>query len=299
MSELLVVGSIAFDTIETPHGRAERVLGGSANYFSLAASLLTKINLVGVVGQDFPEAHLDFLRARGISCDGVERREGETFNWTGRYEGDMNEAQTLEVNLNVFGNYLPTIPESYRKSPYVFLANGSPDTQKHVLGQLDSPKFVMADTMNLWISTQHASLLDLLKRVDALILNDGEAKMLTDESSTVVAGKRILDLGPMLVIIKKGEHGAVILARDYELVCPAYPLETVKDPTGAGDSFAGGVMGYLSFVDDISIRSQKRALKYGTVMSSYNCEDFSISRLKTLSRADVERRLAEFQDMLI
>ena len=299
MTELLVVGSIAFDTIETPHGRAERVLGGSANYFSLAASLLTKVNLVGVVGQDFPADHLEFLRNRGINTDGVDRRDGETFNWTGKYEGDMNEAQTLEVNLNVFGDYLPTIPEHYRKSPYVFLANASPDTQKHVLGQLDSPKFVMADTMNLWISTQHASLLDLLKRVDALILNDGEAKMLTDEDSTVVAGKRILDMGPMLVIIKKGEHGAIILARDYELVCPAYPLETVKDPTGAGDSFAGGVMGYLAFVDDLSLRSQKRALKYGTVMSSYNCEDFSISRLKTLTRSDIERRFAEFQDMLL
>lgn len=299
MSSLLVVGSIAFDSIETPHGKAPRVLGGSANYFSLAASLLTQVKLVGVVGEDFPREHIEFLSSRGIYTQGVETRPGKTFFWSGKYQGDMNEAITLEVDLNVFGDYLPTIPESYRNAEYVFLANGSPDTQKHVLGQLERPKFVMADTMNLWISTTRESLLDLLKRVDALILNDGEAKLLTDESSTVRAGKRILDLGPMMVIIKKGEHGAVILAKDYELVCPAYPLETVKDPTGAGDSFAGGFMGYLALVDDLSLKSQKRALKYGTVMSSYNCEDFSINRIKTLTRADIERRLAQFEDMLI
>lgn len=298
-SSLLVVGSIAFDSIETPHGRVSNVLGGSANYFSLAASLLNPINLVGVVGEDFPKEHLDYLASRNINTAGVETRTGKTFFWSGKYEGDMNEAITLEVDLNVFGDYLPTIPESYKDSKYVFLANAAPDTQKHVLSQLNNPKFVLADTMNLWISTTRESLLELLKRVDAIILNDGEAKLLTDEASTVRAGKKILDLGPMMVIIKKGEHGAVILAKEFEFVCPAFPLEEVKDPTGAGDSFAGGFMGYLSLVDDLSGKSLKKALKYGTVMSSYNCEDFSIQRVKTLTRSDVERRLAIFEDMLI
>ena len=296
---LLVVGSIAFDSIETPAGRVDNVLGGSANYFSLAASLLGKVNLVGVVGEDFPQEHLDFLQSRNIDIAGVEKHDGKTFSWKGRYEGAMNEAETLEVHLNVFGDYMPNIPAAFRKSPYVFLANAHPKTQLHVLGQMENPKFVVADTMNLWISTERDSLLELLKRVDALVLNDGEAKMLTDSHSTVAAGQKILSHGPYLVVIKKGEHGALLLAKDFELVCPAYPLSEVKDPTGAGDSFAGGFVGYLSWVDQPhELKSLKKALKYGTVMSSYNCEDFSVERLRNLSRADVERRLAKFEDML-
>jgi sugar/nucleoside kinase (ribokinase family) len=297
---LLAVGSLAFDSIETPAGRRDHILGGSANYFSLAASLLRPLMLVGVVGDDFPESHVKALQERGVDTQGIDRRAGEkTFSWTGKYEGDMNEAETLEVHLNVFGDYLPNLPDAYKSADYVFLANGAPDTQKHVLAQLEQPKFVVADTMNLWIQTTKESLLDLLKRVDALILNDGEAKMLTGEASTLPAALKILEMGPTFVVCKKGEHGAILVGQDLSLSCPAYPLSTVVDPTGAGDSFAGGFMGYLALVDDLSPTSLKRAMKYGTVLSSYNCEDFGPDKLMSLSRADIERRLALFEEMMV
>ncbi|MBM4087777.1 MAG: sugar kinase [Planctomycetes bacterium] len=295
MSKLLVVGSVAIDSIETPHGKAPNVQGGSAVYFSYAASFFNPVRLVGVVGQDFPKAFEDVLAARKIDLRGLERADGKTFRWSGRYEGAMNSAETLSVELNVFGNFEPKIPQAFRDSQFVFLANGGPDTQRHVLEQMRKPRFTLADTMNLWISETRPQLLKLLKLVDGIVLNDGEARMLTGESNLIKAGRAVRQLGPNTVIIKKGEHGSLLVDKDGLFGLPAYPAERVVDPTGAGDSFAGGLMGYLARQGKVTDANLRRAIAYGTVTASFTIEDFSLNRLRQIKLADIQRRFREFR----
>src|SRR4051794_15564713 len=246
---LLVVGSIALDSVETPHGVVDDALGGSATYFSYAASFFTPVRLVGVVGEDFPGEHRQLLEGRNIDTSGlIIEKGGLTFRWRGKYEGDMNTAQTLEVHLNVLGTFNPDLSPEFAETPFVFLANGSPAMQRRVLAQARNRKLAVADTMNFWIETQRDELYALLREVDGLVLNDGEARMLTEEVNLVRAGWKVLDLGPKFVIIKKGEHGAMFLSAEETYVMPAYPVGDVVDPTGAGDSFAGGFMGYLASI---------------------------------------------------
>lgn len=294
-SSLLVVGTVAFDTVETPHGRAERALGGSATYFSYAASFFAPVRLVSVIGSDFPDSHVTMLQQRGIDTTGLVRAAGKTFAWSGRYEGDMNEAKTLDVQLNVYGDFSPELPAAFRDSQYVFLANGSPDSQRSVLEQVSKPAFVMADTMNHWITTAPDGLKALLPRIDALVLNEGEAKMLSGERNLVAAGEHILGMGPRTVIIKKGEYGSFLLCRDgSRFAIPAFPVGAVKDPTGAGDSFAGGVMGYLTRTGTSDAASIRRAMVFGTVMSSFVVEDFSLEPFRRIDEAAMWQRYHDF-----
>lgn len=292
---VLVVGSIAFDSIETPHGRRENAIGGSATYFAYAAAHFTSVRCVSVIGEDFPAAALDAMKARGIDLSGVEVvKGGKTFRWSGRYHADMNTRDTLATELNTFGQFKPRIPQSFRSTPFLFLANGGPDTQASVLDQVERPAFVVADTMNLWIDIQKDNLLALLKRVDGIILNDEEARMLTGESNLIAAGEKVLGLGPRVVLLKKGEHGCFLFSHFVKFALPAYPTSRVIDPTGAGDSFAGGFMGFLASSGAVSLGNMKRAMAYGTVTASLNVEDFSVDALARSDRAAVERRYAEF-----
>jgi len=287
---VLVVGSVAFDTIETPHGKRERCLGGSAAYFGLAARLFTSVRLVSVVGEDFPDEHHQFLSRAGIDLAGLERKPGKTFAWSGRYSSDMNSRTTLSVELNTFGDFSPKVPAAYAGTRLVFLANGSPHTQAAVLDQMHDPRFVVADTMNLWIETEKDALLALLRRVDGLVLNDEEARMLTGETNLIRAGQRVLALGPKLVILKKGEHGVFLFSTFFQFALPAYPTSAVIDPTGAGDSFAGGFMGYLAGQDTLNVGHMKRAMAYGTVAARVTVEGLGVDALAACDRAKVERR---------
>lgn len=295
MSSLLVVGTVALDTVETPFGRAEGALGGSATYFSYSASFFTPVRLVSVIGDDFPDEHVAMLRERGIDVGGLSRVSGRTFAWSGRYEGDMNEAETVDVHLNVYGDFKPVLPDGYRDSEFVFLANGSPESQISVLDQVLAPRLVVADTMNLWIETAREGLLELLKRIDLLVLNEGEAKLLSGEVNLVAAGEKILEFGPRVVVIKKGEYGAFLLSRDgSRFAIPAFPVASVRDPTGAGDSFAGGMLGYLTktgATDDAAVR---RAMVFGTVMSSFVVEDFSLAAFQRIDQDAMWHRYHEF-----
>ena len=295
---LLVVGSIAFDSIKTPTEEVQGVLGGSAVYFSLAARFLAPVRVVGVVGGDFPPEHLALLGDRGIDTGGIEVADGKTFRWSGEYFDGMNRRETLSVDLNVFADFRPKIPEGFRDSRFVFLANGSPVTQMSVLEQVRNPSFVMADTMDLWIRTARADLEALLRRVDGLVINDDEALLLTEERNLVRAGRAVLRLGPRLVVVKKGEHGAVLFTADAVVPLPAYPLEVVRDPTGAGDSFAGGLMGCLARAGDVTPGRVKSALAAGTVIASFTVEDFGVRRLLSASAEEVEARLRDYRSLL-
>jgi sugar/nucleoside kinase (ribokinase family) len=296
---LLVVGSVALDSVETPHGVVENALGGSATFFSYASSYFTPVRLVGVVGEDFPKAHREMLESRRVDTSGlVIQKGGKTFHWKGRYEGDMNTAQTLEVHLNVLGTFDPDLSPQFADSEFVFLANGSPSMQRKVLSQAKKRNLAVADTMNFWIETQRDELYSLLREVDGLVLNDGEARMLTEQINLVRAGWKVLDLGPQFVIIKKGEHGALFLSRSQTFVMPAYPVAEVVDPTGAGDSFAGGFMGYLASVGNADMASLKKAMAYGTVVASLAVEDFSLRRFQRTDREEIDRRLAAYQEMM-
>jgi sugar/nucleoside kinase (ribokinase family) len=296
---LLVVGSVAFDTVETPHGVVERALGGSATFFSYSASFFTPVRLVGVVGEDFPAEHRALLEGRKVDTSGlVVEKGGKTFHWKGRYQGDMNTAETLEVHLNVLGTFNPDLSPAFAETPFVFLANGSPSMQRKVLSQAKNRKLAVADTMNFWIETQREELYALLKEVDGLVLNDGEARMLTEEVNLVRAGYKVLELGPKFVIIKKGEHGAMFLSKDETYVMPAFPVADVVDPTGAGDSFAGGFMGYLAATGKTDAAALKTAMAYGTVVASFAVEDFSLYRFQRIERADIDRRLAAYRAMM-
>ncbi len=291
MVDLLVVGTVAFDDIETPHGTVKDALGGSATYFSYAASFFTKVALVGAVGEDFPEEHLDLLRSRDIDMEGLRRIEGKkTFHWSGKYVGDMNSAETLDTKLNVLENYKPAVPDDHQKTPFVFLANGEPTLQLSVLDQVKSPKFLVCDTMNLWIDTALDSLMEVFQRVDGVIINDGEAKMLTGENNIVAAGRRVAEMGPATVVIKRGEFGSCLFSPEGYFAIPAFPVSAVVDPTGAGDSFAGGVMGYLASGGVADFAGLKKAMAYGTVVSSFNVEGFSLESFKRISRGDIESR---------
>ena len=292
---VLVVGSTAFDDVETPHGKRESCLGGSSTYFSLAAALFTEVRLVSVVGDDFPDESRQLLAQRGVRLDGLEIKPGKTFRWSGRYSADMNSRKTLDVQLNTFGDFKPVVPEAFRDTAYVFLANGAPSTQASVLEQTEDPDFVVADTMDLWIDTARDSLLALLGRIDGLILNDEEAKMLSGESNLIRAGRKVLEFGPKLVILKKGEHGCFLFSNFFHYAMPAYPTERVVDPTGAGDSFAGGFMGFLATCGTLSLWNMKRAVAFGTVAASLTVEGFGVDRIATATRADVDRR---YQDLL-
>jgi cytidine kinase len=296
---LLVVGSIALDSVETPTDRRDDVLGGSAVYFSYAASYFTPVRLVGVVGEDWPREHTELLTARRIDTSGLETVPGaKTFRWRGKYLPNMNDRETLEVHLNVFGDFNPKLPEAFRSSRYLFLANGSPILQMRVLEQVPDAELCVADTMDLWINIQHDELLELLKRLDGIVLNDSEAKLLTDDENLVRAGHKVREMGPKFVVIKKGEHGAMFFSRDETYVMPAYPTPNVIDPTGAGDSFAGGMMGYLAECGRIDPRTLKKALAYGTVVASFNVEDFSLQRMRRIERSHVDARLEEYRRML-
>lgn len=293
---IVVVGSVALDSIETPFGKVERALGGSATYFSIAASFFHPVRLVAIVGEDFSEDHLKLLESHGVDLEGLVRAKGKTFHWKGRYN-DLNVAETLATELNVYADFDPELPERYRESEYIFLANINPDLQLKVLNQVRSPKLVACDTMNLWINTAPDDLMEVLKRVDLLIINDSEAKMIAGEENLIAASRKLLEIGPERVIVKKGEHGAVSLTSKSFFAIPAYPVERVVDPTGAGDSFAGGLIGYLASTGRSDEESWRRAIAYGTVLASFNVEDFSLRRISSISREEIEKRLDQLREM--
>ncbi|MAD79978.1 MAG: PfkB family carbohydrate kinase [Pirellulaceae bacterium] len=297
---LLVVGSVALDSVETPTAKRDDILGGSAVFFSYAASYFTPVKLVSVVGEDWPNEHTELLQQRNIDTSGLEVRAGaETFRWRGKYQPNMNDRDTLEVHLNVFGEFDPVLAEEFRRSKFVFLANGSPIVQAKVLDQVTDAQLTVADTMDLWIREQNDELRALLKRIDGLVLNDSEAKLLTGEENLVLAGHKVREMGPRFVVVKKGEHGAMFFSKYETYVLPAYPTEQVIDPTGAGDSFAGGMMGFLAEQDDFEPVTLKRAMAYGILVASYNVEDFSLDRMQRIERDDIERRMEKYQKMLL
>ena len=295
---VLVVGSVALDSVETPFGKADDVLGGSATFFSAAASLLTPVQLVGVIGTDYPEERLAALAARGVDLAGLERADGQSFRWRGRYRHDLNSAETLETHLGVFSRFSPKIPSQFRNAPFVFLGNIDPRLQLDVLQQVDRPKLVACDTMNFWIQSRRPDLIELLKQVDLVTLNDGEARQLTEKVNLVQAAQWIMDCGPKHVIIKKGEHGAFMFNGKSIFFAPAFPLENVFDPTGAGDSFAGGFIGYLARTGDLSDANMRRAVMYGSAMGSFAVEKFSTERLMTLTRPELDARVRELRQLV-
>lgn len=295
---VLVVGSIALDTIKTPLEEHADLLGGSASYASIAASFFGNVNLVGVVGDDFPQAHIELFRTHHVDTTGLQITPGKTFRWSGEYLWDLNTRETRSVELNVFEHFTPVLPETYRDTPFVLLANIAPALQHHVLDQITAPKFIVADTMDLWIDIARDELVKLLRRVDMLILNDGEARQLTGETSLIRAGRKIREMGPSHVAIKKGEHGCLLFSPDGFFSCPAYPLEDIHDPTGAGDTFAGGLIGYLAAnAEEVTFNHLRRAVVYGSALASFNVEKFSLERLKTVTREDIVSRYQIFRDM--
>ncbi|NUR34335.1 MAG: sugar kinase [Gemmatimonadaceae bacterium] len=295
---VLVVGSVALDSVETPFGKADAVIGGSGTFFSASASHLAPVQLVGVVGDDYPLAQLDALKQRGVDMAGLEQAKGESFRWRGRYRHDLNSAETLETRLGVFSHFSPKIPAQFRSAPFVFLANIDPRLQLDVLRQVQRPKLVACDTMNFWIESRRPDIVELIKHVDLITLNDGEARQLTDCANLVKAARWIMERGPKMVIIKKGEHGAFLFKGRSIFFAPAYPLEEVFDPTGAGDSFAGGFMGYLARTGDLSDANLRRAVVYGSAMGSFAVEMFSVQRLLEITPADIATRVAEFRQLV-
>jgi sugar/nucleoside kinase (ribokinase family) len=295
---VLVVGSVALDSVETPFGKADQVIGGSGTFFSASASHLSPVQLVGVVGDDYPMAQLEPLRKRGVDMAGLEQAKGESFRWRGRYRHDLNSAETLETRLGVFSHFSPKIPPQFKSAPFVFLANIDPRLQLDVLKQVNKPKLVACDTMNFWIESRRPDIVELIKHVDLITLNDGEARQLTDCANLVKAARWIMKHGPSMVIIKKGEHGAFLFKEKSIFFAPAYPLEEVFDPTGAGDSFAGGFMGYLARTGDLSDANLRRAVVYGSAMGSFAVEKFSVQRLLEITSADIAARVSEFKRLV-
>ena len=292
---IVVVGTVAFDTVETPFGRGENVLGGSATYFSTSASFFTDVSLVAVVGEDFPDEHVRFLQSRDINTDGLQRIPGKTFHWTGKYGYDLNEAQTIDTQLNVLTEFKPDLPESYRAAEYLFLANIDPDLQMEVLEQMHRPKLVACDTMNFWISSKPEALRRVLQKVDIVVINEGEARQFTGEANLVRAARQIIALGCKRLVVKRGEYGVLMFTADSVFAAPAYPLEEVFDPTGAGDTFAGGFMGFLANTGDLSEEGLRQAIVFGSVMASFNVEDFSLDRMKRLDYKEIEARYRSFK----
>lgn len=296
---VLVVGSIALDTVKTPVEEHADLLGGSASFGAVSASFFSPVNMVGIVGTDFPKPHLELFEKRKIDTTGLQVVEGKTFRWSGEYLWDMNSRETRSVALNVFETFTPKLPDSYRKTPYILLANIAPGLQHHVLDQIEKPRFVVADTMDLWIDIALDDLLALMKRVDLLILNDSEARQLTKETSLIKAAYHILRQGPKYVAIKKGEHGCLLFGKEQFFSCPAYPLEDIKDPTGAGDTFAGGLAGYLASLDgqEVTFDHLRLGVVYGSVLASFNVESFSMDRLKAITMDDITERYRMFRLM--
>jgi sugar/nucleoside kinase (ribokinase family) len=294
---LLVVGSVAFDSIQTPHGYAEGVLGGSATFFSVAASWFAPVSVVAVVGEDFDAEHLRVFRSRAIDTTGIERVPGRTFRWRGEYAGSMNEAQTLETQLNVFERFAPKIPPSYLDSEFVFLGNIDPVLQLHVRQQLPKARLAALDTMNFWIQGKLENLKKTLAAVDVLVVNEGEARMLSGDHNLKKAAKAIREMGPRIVVIKRGEHGVTLFAQGSIFSAPGYPLDVVHDPTGAGDTFAGGFMGHLARTADLSDANFRRAVVFGSVMASFAVEEFGLGRLLRLTRQEIDTRYREFKTL--
>ena len=294
---ILVVGTVAFDSIETPRGSAERVLGGSASYFAVAASFFSPVKIVGVVGEDFPEDYLEIFSQRGVDLQGLKRAPGETFHWRGRYHEDLNVRDTVELRLNVLTGFSPTLPESYRDAEYVFLGNIDPGMQIEVLSQLRRMRLVACDTMDHWIQGSGEALRKLLRRIEMLIINDSEARLLSGEHNIVRAARSILKMGPKVVLIKRGEYGVLQFSDSSIFSTPAYPLEEVFDPTGAGDSFAGGFLGHLARSGDHGQGGLRRAIVYGSVVASFTVEDFGLQRLTRLSVEEIEERYQRFIDL--
>jgi len=292
---IVVVGTVAFDTVETPFGRGDNVLGGSATYFSTSASFFTDVSLVAVVGEDFPDEHVAFLQSRDINTDGLQRIPGKTFHWTGKYGYDLNEAQTLDTQLNVLMEFKPNLPEAYRDAEYLFLANIDPELQMEVLEQVRQPKLIACDTMNFWISSKPEALRRVLQKVDIVVINEGEARQFTGEANLVKAARQIIALGCKRLVVKRGEYGVLMFTADTLFAAPAYPLEEVFDPTGAGDTFAGGFMGYLANTGDLSEEGIRQAIVFGSVMASFNVEDFSLNRMKRLDYKEIEARYKSFK----
>jgi sugar/nucleoside kinase (ribokinase family) len=295
---VLVVGSVALDSVETPFGKADNVIGGSGTFFSASACHLSPVQLVGVVGNDYPMEQLEPLKRCGVDMAGLEQADGDSFRWRGRYRHDLNSAETLETHLGVFSHFSPKIPDQFRNAPFVFLANIDPRLQLDVLKQVQRPTMVACDTMNFWIESRRPDIVELIKHVDLITLNDGEARQLTDCYNLVKAARWIMDHGPKMVIIKKGEHGAFLFKRDSIFFAPAYPLESVFDPTGAGDSFAGGFMGYLARTGDLSDANLRRAVVYGSAMGSFAVEKFSVQRLLEITTHDIAERVADFRRLV-
>lgn len=294
---ILVVGTVAFDSIETPSGSAERVLGGSASYFAVAASFFAPVRIVGVVGKDFPEDYLDLFKHRGIDLEGLKRESGDTFHWRGRYHEDLNVRDTIELHLNVLTGFDPRLPESYRDAEYVFLGNIDPEMQLEVLRQLRCFRLVGCDTMDHWINNSGRALANVLGKIEMLVINDSEARLLSGEHNIVRAGRAIQKMGPKTILIKRGEYGVLQFSGDSMFAVPAYPLEEVFDPTGAGDSFAGGFIGQLARSADSGRGAVRRAIVYGSVVASFTVEDFGLKRLTALSMDEVEERYRRFVEL--
>jgi len=293
----LVVGSVALDTVITPFGRADEALGGSASFFSVAARLFTPVNLVAVVGEDFPAEHIAMFKARGVDTAGLTSAPGRTFRWAGEYSFDLNSRETLDTQLNVFADFDPVIPPAYRQPRFLFLANIDPGLQRRVLDQVDRPEMVLMDTMNFWIERSRESLMETLRRVDLVFLNDGETRELTGESNLIKAARAVLSMGPSIVVVKKGEHGSLLFTREFTFSAPAYPIERLFDPTGAGDTFAGGFVGHLARCSDVNEAELRRAVVTGTVMASFAVESFSLDRLAAATPDEVAGRVREIKQL--
>jgi len=299
MVNVVVVGTIGLDAVETPFGKVQDVLGGSASYASYAASFFAKTGLVSIIGKDFPQTYKDILEKKGIDFQGVvfDEKDGKTFRWEGVYEYDMNEAKTKKTELNALQHFKAELPPSYKKAKFVFVGNNDPDLQLKVIEQLENPELIVMDTMNLWITIKKQKVLEAISKVDMLVFNDGEARQLFETVNLLQAANKALALGPRAVIIKKGEHGALLFTKDSHFSAPGYPLEVIKDPTGCGDTFGGGLIGYLAKTGKLDQTTMRKAVIYGSVFASFNAEDFSLNRMQKLSWEEIEQRFNEFKAM--
>jgi len=295
---VLVVGSMAYDSVETPFAKIDDALGGSATFFSAATSYFAPVNLVAVVGEDFNFKDIDFLKQKNVDLSGLTTEPGKTFRWSGKYLDNMNDRETLDTQLNVFEKFNPVLPEKFKDSDYVFLANINPDLQYNVIQQVNRPKFVAMDTMNFWITGFLPDLKKTLSVVDALVINDSEVRLLSGENNIFKGARIIQDMGPKTLIIKKGEHGAILIHNNSYFTCPAIPVENLFDPTGAGDTFAGGFMGYLAMSNNINEDNLRRAIVVGTVMASFLVEDFSVNRIKNLTKTEIQQRIKTLLNLL-
>lgn len=295
--KIVVVGSVALDTVRTPFGEGTEILGGSATHFSCAASFFTEVGLVAVIGDDFPAEHIEFLKTRGINTAGLQMVDGRTFRWEGFYEYDLNQAHTVDTQLNVFEHFKPQLPEEFKQTEFLFLANIDPELQLQVLSQVNKDAYSVCDTMNFWIERKPGPLTEIIKRVNMCLMNDSEAREFCRTFSMLDSARRLMALGPQAVILKKGEHGALMFTDSTHFAAPAFPIEEIKDPTGAGDSFAGGFLGHLASTGDLSEPNIRRAIIYGSVMASFNVEGFGTARLTTLTRDEIEERYQVFRDI--